>query len=141
MGNRWHRKGNRWHRKENRWHRKGNRAPFNCARNPFIGAGKRGHYERGLFNGGISRISKFSRTSRKWSDSALFSTLLGFSRISRISKFSRISRKWTFQKRPLFQKTLFSEPDFNYTRSCYGFNCRGSRGSPKQPHFIGLGRT
>ena len=36
---------------------------------------KRGHYERGLFAGGISRISKtsqFSRISRKWSDSLLF---------------------------------------------------------------------
>ena len=30
----------------------------------------------------------------------------------RISKFSRISRKWTFLKRPLFQKTPSSEPDF-----------------------------
>ena len=36
---------------------------------------KRGHYERGLFTGGLSRISevsKFSRISRKWSDSSLF---------------------------------------------------------------------
>ena len=41
----------------------------------------------------------------------LFSTVLGFSRISRTSKFSRISRKWTFLKRPLFQKTPFSEPE------------------------------
>ena len=37
---------------------------------------------------------------------------LGFSRNSRISKFSRISRKWTFLKRPLFQKTPFSQPVF-----------------------------
>ena len=81
----------------------------------FVGTGKRGHYERGLFTGGISRISKiskFSRISRKWSDSPLFSTVWGFSRSSRISKFSRISRKWTFLKRPLFQKTPFPEPDF-----------------------------
>ena len=38
--------------------------------------GKRGHYDSGLFTGGISRISKvseFSRISRKWSDSPLFS--------------------------------------------------------------------
>ena len=34
-----------------------------------LGIGKRGHYERGLFAGGISRISKFSRISRKWPDS------------------------------------------------------------------------
>ena len=81
----------------------------------FVGTGKRGHYKRGLFNGGISRISKFSRfsrISRKWPDSPLFSRVWGFSKISRISRFSRISRKWTFLKRPLFQKTPFSEPDF-----------------------------
>ena len=47
----------------------------------------------------------------KWSDSPLFSTVWGFSRTSRISKFSRISRKWTFLKRPLFQKNPFSEPE------------------------------
>ena len=28
-----------------------------------FGTGKRGHYERGLFAGGISRVSKFSRIS------------------------------------------------------------------------------
>ena len=81
---------------------------------PSLGAGKRGHYESGVFTGGISRISKiskFSRISRKWSDSPSFSTVWGFSRNSRISKFSRISRKWTFLKRPLFQKTPFSEPE------------------------------
>ena len=44
-------------------------------------------------------------------DSPLFSRVWRFSRISRFSKFSRISRKWTFLKRPLFQKTPFSEPD------------------------------
>ena len=83
------------------------------ARDHF-GTGKRGHYERGLYAGEISRISrisKFSRISRKWSDSPLFSTVRRFSKISRISKFSRISKKWTFLKRPLFQKTPFSEPD------------------------------
>ena len=57
-------------------------------------------------------ISKFSRISRKWSESPFFSTVWQFSRNSRISKFSRISRKWTFLKRPLFQKTPFSEPEF-----------------------------
>ena len=85
-----------------------------------LGTGKRGHYERGLFAGGISRISKiskFSRISRKWSDSSLFSTVWGFSKISRISKFSRISRKWTFLKRPLFQKTPFSEPETHDKKS------------------------
>ena len=79
-----------------------------------IGTGKRGHYERGRFAGRISRISrisKFSRISRKWSDYPLLSTFWLFSRNSRLSKFSRISRKWTFLKRPLFQKTPFSEPE------------------------------
>ena len=91
---------------------------------PHIGTGKRGHYERGLFAGGISRISKiskFSRISRKWSESPLFSTVWGFSRISRISKFSRISRKCTFPKRPLFQKTPFSEPDHKSMKSQYQY--------------------
>ena len=75
-----------------------------------FGAGKRGHYERGLLTGGISRISrisKFSRISRKWSDCPLFSRVWGF---SRISKFSRISRKWTFLKRPLSKRPLFPNP-------------------------------
>ena len=73
--------------------------------------GKRGHYERGLFTEGIfevSRNSKLSRISRKWSDSPLFSTVWGFSGNSRISRFSR---KWKFLKRPLFlKKTHFSDP-------------------------------
>ena len=72
---------------------------------PCFGNGKRGHYERGLFTGGssgISKVSRFSRISRKWSDSPLLSTVWGFSKNSRISKFPRISRKWTFVKRPLF---------------------------------------
>ena len=60
---------------------------------------------------GMSKVSKLSRISRKWSDYLLFSRLWGFSKISRISNFSRISRKWTFLKRPLFQKILFSEPE------------------------------
>ena len=60
------------------------------------------HYERGLFTGGISRISSISK---EWSDSPLFSAVWGFSTISRISKFSR---KWTFlKKKNLFQKTPF----------------------------------
>ena len=62
------------------------------------------HYERGLFAGGISRISKLPRISKFWLGSPLFSTVWG---ISRISKFPRISRKWTFLKRPLFPKDPF----------------------------------
>ena len=58
--------------------------------------------EKGLFTGGISRIS---RISWKWSDSPWVSTVWWFSKFSRISKFSRLSRKCTFLKRPLFQKT------------------------------------
>ena len=57
--------------------------------------GRRGHYERGgSFTGGFSRItktSKFSRISRRWSDSPLFSTVWRFSKTSRISKFPRIN--------------------------------------------------
>ena len=74
----------------------------------WIRTGKRGHYERGLFTEGISRISRISKFSRKWSDSPLFSTVWGFSEISRISKFSReslengLSWKDPFSKRPLF---------------------------------------
>ena len=76
---------------------------------------RKGHYERGLFTGGISRISKFSKFSRisgKWSDSPFFSTVWGFSKICRISQFfSTIYRKWTLLKRPLFPKTPLSEPE------------------------------
>ena len=49
-------------------------------------AQRSGHYERGLVIGGISRISKiakFSRVSRGWSDSPLVSTVWRFSRISK----------------------------------------------------------
>ena len=76
--------------------------------------------EKGVITKGVFSLEKsleslkslkFSRISRKWSDSPLFYTVWLFSRISRISKFSRISRKWTFLKRPLFQKTPFSEPE------------------------------
>ena len=47
-----------------------------------VGTGRRGHYERGLFNGGISRLSKisrFSRISREWLDTSLFPQHLRFS--------------------------------------------------------------
>ena len=65
------------------------------------------HMQRGLFTGGTFRISKFSRISRKWSASPLFSTVWRFSKISRTSRFSKISRKWTFLKRPLLPKDPF----------------------------------
>ena len=77
-----------------------------------IGNGKRGHYKRGLFTGGLFRVSKFSRISRKWSGSPLFSTLWGISRSleSLHSLHSpESSRKWTFLKRPL-SKDPFSRP-------------------------------
>ena len=96
-----------------------------------LGTGKRGHYERGLFTGGISgisRISKFSRISRKWSDSPLFSTMWGGSLETLESlESSRISRKWTFLKRPLFQKTPFSR-----TRGANPENRRRSKGDAKK---------
>ena len=49
-----------------------------------IRTGERGHYERGLFTGAISRISaisSFSGISRKWTGSPLFSTVSGFSKL------------------------------------------------------------
>ena len=100
-----------------------------------FGTGKGGHYERGLFTGEISRISKicrFSRISRKWLDSPLFSKLWGFSKISRISKLSGISRKWTFPKRPLFQKTpFFPNPRVDSPcADCPGFLVPGATGVP-----------
>ena len=89
----------------------------------YVGTGKRGHYERGFFSGGISKVSKFSkfsRVSRKWSASPLFSRVWRFCEISRISKskLSRTSRNSTFLKRPLFQKTPFPKDPFFRTRLC-----------------------
>ena len=77
-------------------------------------SGKRGHYEKGLFTGEISRtskISKLSRISRRWPESPLFSTVWGFSKSSRISKFSRISRKMGFS-----EKTSLPQDPFFRTR-------------------------
>ena len=68
-----------------------------------------------LFAGGISRISRVSRFSKKSLDSPLFSTL---SRVSRVSKFSR---KWTFLKNVLSQLT---SPDF------FGFQAGRARENP-----------
>ena len=97
---------------------------------------KGSYYERGPFVGGISRISKiseFSRLSRKWSDSPFFSTVWWF---SRISKFSRSSRKWTcltdrFSKRPLFCGAPFGSTSsvcplsgVEYPRCSSGTKCR-----------------
>ena len=72
---------------------------------------KRGHYCQGVFllEEPLESLQS-SRISRKWSDSPLFSTVWGFSKISRISKSSRISRQWACLKRPLFQKTPFPNP-------------------------------
>ena len=81
-----------------------------------FGNRKKGHYERGLFTGEISRISnidskisKFSRMSRRWLDCPLFSTVWRF---FGLSKFSRISdsRKWTFCKDPFCKRPLFPNP-------------------------------
>ena len=80
---------------------------------------EKGHYKRGIFTGGTSRISKiseFSRIARKWSDSRLFSTVWGVSRISRISGFSEISRNGLFWKDP------FPKDPFFRTRSCLGIS-------------------
>ena len=53
-----------------------------CQRTSARKTGKRGHYEGVLFTGGLSRISKipkFSRISREWSDSPLFSRVWSLS--------------------------------------------------------------
>ena len=57
-----------------------------------------GDYARGLFAGGISRISSMPWEMRRFS--FVFDTL----GICRISKFSGSSGKWTFLKRPHFPK-------------------------------------
>ena len=88
----------------------------------FVRTGKRGHYERGLFTGGISRnskIFKFSRISRKWSDHPLFFTVWGLSRIFYL-EISRISGKWTYLKRRLFQGPLLLNPVLGHTPSTAG---------------------
>ena len=72
--------------------------------NDKFGTGKRGHHERGLFTGGISRISKFSRISRKWSDSPSFPQCGGSleSLNSLESLENGLFWKDPFSKRPLF---------------------------------------
>ena len=61
--------------------------------------------------GRISKISRFSRVSRQWSASPLFSRVWRFSTISRISKFSGISGKWTSMKSPFSKRPLFPNPN------------------------------
>ena len=69
---------------------------------------KKGHYERGLFTGGISRISKVSKFSRKWSASPLFSRVRRFSEISGVSTFwkdrSFLSREVVFDCKAVFKQ-------------------------------------
>ena len=62
--------------------RSGWEGPCSSSESLKSGPEKGSNYERGLFAGGISRISKFSRISR-----------------------------WAFLQRRLFQKTPFSEPE------------------------------
>ena len=50
-----------------------------------------------------------SRISREWLDSPLFSTLSGLSKLSRICRVT--GKLDIFERRPLFRKTLFSNPD------------------------------
>ena len=74
--------------KPERGYKKRNDGIQNCNDRTKLGTRKRGHYESGLFTGGISRIStisRFSGISRKWLDSPLFSRVWGFSKISRVS--------------------------------------------------------
>ena len=80
----------------------------------FGGAGKRGHFERDLLleQSPESLESLDSLESQENGRILLYFPVWGFSKISGVSNFSRISREWTFLKRPLFQKTPFSEPAF-----------------------------
>ena len=68
---------------------------------PFFETGKRGHYERGLFTGGNSRISKISR---KWSDSHLFPQSRGSLESLKSLESLEHGLFWKdpFSKRPLF---------------------------------------
>ena len=74
---------------------------------------EKGIITKGAFSMEESLESLTFRISREWSDSPLFSTICGFSRIFRISEFSRISRKWIFFGKTPFQKTFFffSKPE------------------------------
>ena len=68
------------------------------------GTGQRGHCERGLFAGEIfriSKISKFPRISRKWSESPFFSTQSGGS-LETLEQMD-FSQKTPFPKDPLFR--------------------------------------
>ena len=81
----------------------------------LFGCGKRGHYERGLFTGGISRtstISEFSRISRERPDSPLFSTAWGFSRISRTSNSLQSLENGHFRKDPFSKRPPFPNPTY-----------------------------
>ena len=84
---------------------------------PFLSGPEKGVITEGVFSLEESLESlkslKFSRISRKRSDSPLFSRVWGFSTISRISKFSRISRKMDFS-----EKTRFPKDPFFRTRFC-----------------------
>ena len=65
---------------------------------PFIGNGKRVHYERGLFTGGISKISKSLENGRI----LLYFPDSGESLNSLESLESELFWKGPFSKRPLF---------------------------------------
>ena len=83
---------------------------------PVASVPERGHCERGLFTGGISRICKLSRIYRKWSESALFphsgESLESLKSLDSLE--TCIFEKTPFSKRPLFQKTAFSSPEGEY---------------------------
>ena len=89
---------------------------------------EKGSLRKGSFHWRILNFLYNLYISRKWSDSPLFSTVWGF---SWISKFSRLSRKWTFLKRPLFQKTPFSEPELKAQCSYFGTHSNCNEGNLK----------
>ena len=74
------------------WHLRSNSSCAIDIQNFSLVNRERGHYDKGLFTGGISSIST-------WSDSPVLHTVWGFSGNSLL-------------RRPLFQKTPFPNPNF-----------------------------
>ena len=87
------------------------------ARRPYwatpIGTRKRGHYERGVFSLTKSLKSLNSPESLENGRNLLYFPQFGKSlkTLESLNSLESLERKWTFLKRPLFQKTPFSDPE------------------------------
>ena len=88
-----------------------------------IRTGKRGHYERGLFTGGIESLK--SLDSLESVENGRF--ILCFSTISRISKFSGISRKGIdcSEKTPFSKRPLVPNPRVRVGAGQMGSDAKG----------------